>query len=124
MEVAVSQAAPVNEVDAELEGGLRPGHELTLIDSDALIEKADVRQCGFAHSHNPDLARLDELNLDLARLEYGRECGGGHPTGRTAANDYDPKWNRHWISFLTAKKKARRKICGAPDSTCNRYWNR
>jgi hypothetical protein len=28
------------------------------------------------------------------------------------------------LPFIPGKKKARRKICGAPDSTCNRYWNR
>ncbi len=63
MDVAVADARPVDEFDAELERGLGLRHELALVDADALVEEADVRQRGLADADDADLARLDELDV-------------------------------------------------------------
>src|SRR6266542_2947921 len=86
MNVAIADAAPILEVDAELEGRASRRHEVGFIDSETLIEAADVRQRRFADSDDPDLLRLDEMN----RAAGGQECaqpGGGHPAGGPAADD-------------------------------------
>jgi hypothetical protein len=60
MDVAVTDARPVHELDAELERGLGPGHELRFVDADAPIEIADVRQRGLADPDDANVTRLDE----------------------------------------------------------------
>src|SRR5204862_6853395 len=55
MKVAVPEAGPVDELDPQLERGLRPRHELTLVDADALVEEANVRQRGLTYADDADL---------------------------------------------------------------------
>ena len=90
MDVAVADARPVDELDAQLERGLGLGHELALVDADALVEEADVRQRGLAHADDADLARLDQMDVALFRPEHGSESRGRHPAGGATADDHDP----------------------------------
>ena len=100
MDVAVAEARPVDELDAELERGLGLGHELALVDADALVEEADVRHRRLAHADDADLARLDEPDPALRWPEHRGESGGRHPAGGTTTDDDDVDWRSHeyWIS--------------------------
>ena len=68
---------PVHELDAELERGLGLRHQLALVDADAAVEEADVRQRGFAHADDADLAGFDQADLPLRAAEA--------PTAKAAA---------------------------------------
>src|SRR3954470_12813124 len=111
MDVAIAEARPIDELDAQLERGLGARHELALVDADASVEEADVRQRGLADPDDADLARLDEPDVALRRPVDGRECRGGHPPGRTAADDHDPERGRHGQLLSWAGKEKEK---GAP----------
>ncbi len=95
MDVAVADARPVHELDAELERRLGLGHQVGLVDTDAAIEETDVWQRGFAHADDADLAGFDQADLPLLRPEHRGKGRGCHPARRTAANDDDLEWLSH-----------------------------
>src|SRR6186713_1963357 len=87
VEVAMSRLAPVLELDAELEAGLRGLHEVPLVDAEHLVEELQRGDGGFADTDGADFFRLDQR--DALRILHGvRQCGSGHPAGRAAADDY------------------------------------
>ena len=55
MHVAMADARPVLEFDAQLEGALRGPQEIVFVDPERLIEQADGRNRGFAHADGADL---------------------------------------------------------------------
>ncbi|EEF25313.1 conserved hypothetical protein, partial [Ricinus communis] len=88
VEEAVAEVAPVAEVDAQLERGLRAPDEIRPVDAERVVVVADRRQRGLPHADGADLRRLDED--DLARpAQLERERRRGHPAGGTAAHDDD-----------------------------------
>src|SRR5690349_20666674 len=105
MDIAVAEPRPVDELDAELERGLGARHQLALVDADAPVEEADVRQRRLAHPDDADLARLDQPDVALRRSVDGRERRGRHPPGRTTADDHDPERGRHGLRFSWACKE-------------------
>ncbi len=68
VDVAVADAAPVDEFDAELERALRLLDELDLIDFEDLIEQLQVRNRRLADAHRTDRFRFDQSNRDLWAL--------------------------------------------------------
>src|SRR5438132_3145353 len=85
----MAEPLPIDELDPELEGRLRLADELVLIDAKNTIECPDRRNGRFSDAHNSDFLGFDEN--DLAWLVLGRDtqCCGGHPAGRSAADDHD-----------------------------------
>jgi hypothetical protein len=76
------------EFDAEFEGRARARHEFGLVDSQPLVEAAEVRKSGLADTDNPDLFRLNEVYAARAwkKLRQGRRR---HPAGSAAAYYHD-----------------------------------
>jgi hypothetical protein len=62
VDVPVADLAPVAKLDSEFESRPGAGHEFGFIDSETLVEGADVRQGGFADSDNSDRFGLDEMH--------------------------------------------------------------
>ena len=89
VDVAVADAAPVDELDAELERAAHRAHELDFVDAQRFIEGAQVRHRGFADADDADVFRLDELNRAAAALERVREAGRRHPAGGATTHDDD-----------------------------------
>jgi hypothetical protein len=56
--VALAQAAPVHELDAELEAALGLAHEVRFVDADHLVEALDHRDGRLADADDADLVRL------------------------------------------------------------------
>ena len=88
VDVVLPHVAPVLEADAELEGGLRGGHELLFVDVEQLVEGQQRGDRGLAHAHGADLVGLDQA--DVQRLAQRlAQAGRHHPAGRAAAGDDD-----------------------------------
>ena len=90
VDIAIALAAPIAELDAELEGGLGRGHELGLIQPQPLDEGADVRQRRLAHAHDADLFGFDQVHACVGGQQL-RDRGRRHPAGRAAADDHHPQ---------------------------------
>src|SRR6185312_1567011 len=86
--VAGPDAAPVDELDAELERAAHGAHEFHLVDAQRVIEGAQVRHRGFAHPDGADVLGLDELNR-YGKLQGARQRGRGHPARGSAPDDDD-----------------------------------
>ena len=80
MDVAIAEARPVDELDAELEGGLGLPHELVLVELEHGIEHDDGRDGRLADAHRADFLRLDQRDR-VAPLEHLGERRGRHPAG-------------------------------------------
>jgi hypothetical protein len=89
VDVGRTEIAPVDEVDAELEGGLRASHHLGFVDSEKVVEVLHLRQRRFADADDADLFRFNQGHaVSLARQHRHKRCRG-HPAGGTAAKDHD-----------------------------------
>ena len=84
----MARPQPVDELDAELEGRLRPPHELGFVELDQLIVRLDRGNGRFADANGADRLTLDQLDV-VESLEQLAEQGGGHPAGRPATDDED-----------------------------------
>src|SRR5882757_187899 len=99
VEVGLSQARPVPELDTELERAARLAQKVRLVDTQQPIQDLDHRHGGLTHTDDPDLLRLDQLNGDIRRLQKAREHRRRHPA-RSASPDNDDLANavrRHWV---------------------------
>ena len=85
---AAIRRAPPDELDGELEGGLRRADERILVDAERLIEHTDLGDRRLPHPDRADRLGLDEV-LGKAGLEKVAEGGGGHPARRAAAGNDD-----------------------------------
>jgi len=88
VEVAIANARPIHEFDAELEGALRRADELGLVDFQQLVEQFQVRHRGFAHADGADLFGFDQPDREGAREQLG-QGGRGHPACGATADDHD-----------------------------------
>jgi hypothetical protein len=62
VDVAFALPAPVAELDAQLVGRLGLAHEVGLVEAEAGVEVADVRDGGLADADRADLGRLDQVD--------------------------------------------------------------
>jgi hypothetical protein len=88
MDVILAAVFPVLEVDAQLERGLRSGHEFLLTDAEQPVEMDQRWNGGLAHAHGADLVGLDELDVEHLAQSL-RDRGGDHPSGGAAPCDHD-----------------------------------
>ena len=91
VDVGEARLAPIAELDAELERGLRLGDQLALVEADRAIERAQLRQRCLADADDADLVAFDQADVGRRLAEQADEPGGGHPAGGPAADDHDPK---------------------------------
>jgi hypothetical protein len=105
MEVVLADVAPVLELDAELEGGLRGGHELLLVDAQQLVVGEQRRDGGLADADGADLVGLDEPDVERLAEHLGQQ-GGDHPAGGAAPGDDDA------ADGLGAQRRGRRVLHG------------
>src|ERR1051325_3560358 len=96
MQVAVSEPAPVAELDAELEGRLGATDEVVLVDAEEPVEQLDRRDGGFPDADRSDLRRLDQLDAGDRSVADPRQRGRRHPAGRAAADDGDAADRLAW----------------------------
>jgi hypothetical protein len=87
--VAVADAPPVVEVDAQLEGGARLAHELVLVEPEQLVHLDDRRDRRLADPDRADFGRFDQVSLEPALFERLGDRRGRHPAGGPAADDRD-----------------------------------
>ncbi len=92
VEETVAKLAPVAELDAQLEAGLRAAHEVGFVDSQRLVVGANGRQRGLADADGADVRRLDDDDLAGRRgtvPQLARQRCRGHPARRSAAENDD-----------------------------------
>ncbi len=90
MDVAVADAGPVHELDAQLVGRIGRADEVVLIQAQHLIEQNQLRDGRFANTDGADLLRFDEFDLEARQLSKDlRERGRGHPAGGASTDDHD-----------------------------------
>src|SRR6185437_11384906 len=111
--VAVADARPVEELDAELEGALGLLDELDLVDFQDLVEQLQVRHRGFADADRADLFRFHQADR-IAALQHLAKGGGGHPAGGAATDDHDVAYARFVAHAFPAICIAARKKDGGP----------
>jgi hypothetical protein len=81
VDIAVADAAPVLELDAEFDRGLGALDELRFVDAQPLpVEQPDVRYAGLAHADDADFLGLDQA--DRRRPCRGRWRGPRRPSSR------------------------------------------
>ena len=84
--------APIHELDAVLERGVSPDHELPLVDLEKAQRAFEIVERGFADADDPDVLGLHERHAGVRHLharEQPLDVAGAHPTGRSAAHDHD-----------------------------------
>ncbi len=86
VDVAVALLPPIDELDAEFEGGLGALHELDFVELDQLIVFLDRRNGRFTDADDADRFAFNQLDV-VEPLEQLPEQRGGHPPGRATAND-------------------------------------
>src|SRR6185503_16844803 len=89
MQVAVPEARPVHELDAELERALGLADEIVLVEAEHRVEGVDGRNGGLAHADAAYLLGLYQTDAARTRTKRARKCRRRHPAGRTAADDDD-----------------------------------
>ena len=57
-----ARESPIDELDAEFEGGLRPAHDLGFVDAHDIVEILHVREGRFAHPDDADVVGFDEAH--------------------------------------------------------------
>ena len=70
VDIAVTDACPVPELDAQLVRRIGCPDEVAFIDLEKCIEQVDLRYCGLANSDSADLVRFDELNLKVGHSPH------------------------------------------------------
>ena len=89
MYIRVAKTRPVDELDAQLERGVGLAHEVRLVQTQRLVEEADVRHGGLAHADDADLGGLDQANVALIRAQEARQRGSRHPSTGASTDDDD-----------------------------------
>src|SRR5687768_8938928 len=89
MDVAIAQALPIDELDAELERALRVADELVFIEAQQRIERQQRRNRRFANTDRADLLRFDQPYGYAGVLDQTRQPRRAHPSGSTAAYDHN-----------------------------------
>src|SRR5215211_364518 len=85
VDIALARRAPVDELDAQLERRLGLADHFQRVDAGEREVVADVRDRRLADPDGPNLFRLDQGDLDLAKPL--RQYGGCHPAGGPPADD-------------------------------------
>ena len=62
VDVALADARPVDELDAELVGGVGRADEIGLVDAEQRVEQHDLRDGRFADADGADLVRFDQFD--------------------------------------------------------------
>ena len=99
-------AAPVQELDAQLETALGLADEFILVDLQHAVEELDHRDRRLADADGADLLALHQRDGDLAAQDLG-QGRGGHPAGGAAAGDHDLPDHRgrcHGVEHPTNEK--------------------
>ena len=106
VDVTVAESAPVPELDAKLEG--RPGgrHEIGFVDSEPLVETADVGKRRFANPDDTNRFRFDEMYVAPA-WEQLRQGGRSHPASGAAADNDNLHFRRTWHRSQSSSCNAR-----------------
>src|SRR6185437_9509411 len=86
MEIAVADARPVDELDAELEGATGLLDEADIVDAEQVVEQFQMWHGGLAHADRADLFRFHQTDRAVPAQDP-RQAGRGHPAGRAAADD-------------------------------------
>ena len=85
--VVFAAVAPIFKSDAELERGLRGGHELLLVDSQQAMKRHERRNGRLAHAHGADLIGLHQPDVEQLAERF-RQTRGHHPARGAAAGDH------------------------------------
>ncbi len=67
--ITVALTAPVDELDAQLEGRVGRLQELVFVDTEKLIEVNDIRNCGFTDPDYTDFIGFDQGDRHVLRTE-------------------------------------------------------
>src|SRR6476646_9233825 len=125
--ILLAWRAPVDELDAELAGGLRLVDHLQYVDAGERHVVADMRDSGFADSDGADLLGLDEVDFDLAQ-PLRQHCRR-HPSGSPASNDRNlayrlirARQNRLRCSCSLEPLTPRLHACHRRELRRARYW--
>ena len=113
VDVAVADAAPVDELDAELERAAHGAHELHLVDLQRVVEGAQMRHGRFAHADRADVLGFHQPDRTPGNSQRARQRGRGHPAGGAAAHDDDVAESRV-VSRADCGKDRRANSIGAP----------
>src|SRR5690606_33265451 len=89
MEVAIALAAPVHELDAEVDGALGPAEELVLVEIEHRVEIEGRRDGRLAAADRADGVGFDAMSPapDVRETAGKRRCR--QPSSRAAADDDD-----------------------------------
>ena len=88
VDVAVTDPAPVHELDAELERAHGLADERALVQVQRGVVELDHRDRRLAHADDADLLGLHEPDR-IRWVQYLRQRRRGHPPGSATADDHD-----------------------------------
>ena len=89
MQICITDAPEIAEFDTQLEGRVGCPHELDLVETKRVDERAQVRQRRFAHPDDPDLFGFDEVDGAGVWQQLDERCCR-HPACGAAADHDNP----------------------------------
>jgi hypothetical protein len=104
VEVVPAHLAPALEPDAQLEGGLRGGHEGLFVYAQQAVEGLQRRDGRLAHAHGADLVGLDQRDVQQRAQRLGQPCSDHPACGATACDDDTPDGRTRAFGWVAARR--------------------
>src|SRR5690606_35873964 len=87
MHIRAAWADPADKLDTDFVGGVSPAHKIIFIDTEHMIERAQMRNSCLTHAHSANLFGFDQADITGAFFEGFGQRRSRHPACSTASDN-------------------------------------